>query len=225
MPITQEQIRQFQKSQLPSFLNSSGFYPVREEIYTGTEAVVMQLKAKGKSDIALKWYASLEGRSYRDLVNYAAEIQDDEDGLYSVGLTQRQIPATNIHIEIGETPSLYSTKEWFEGRSLSEVSIEEMSWNRELRKSVINLLKGTDRFYLKTGHFPDIKLGEALYFFSSGSTGEPLFKESSNIIISNNTAVLHDTKAMRYPSGSIESFGLAIKQKMIMQTVDMLELL
>lgn len=225
MVITQEQIERFQQIDLPEFLKNSNFTPVRDRIYQGVEALVMQFKNPTGPDLALKWYASLEGKSYRQLVQYAAEIQEDEEQMYAVGLTTAQIPPTNIYIKPGETPQIYSSKDWIKGRLLSEISLEEIVQNRLLRDSLISLFRLTDEFYQRTGHFPDIKLGEALYFFNLDAKKNPFFKESSNIIIRNNMAILHDTKAMRYPRESIESIGLGIKQKLVVQTAEMLALL
>lgn len=199
MAISQEQIQQFRRRQFPNsvVLSSLSEDPI---IRKGNEALVI----KTTSGSALKWYAKLSGKSQQAQLEYAAGINQDEALLRKLGLSSKQLP--DSHFLIGaydQNPELFAIQPWIEGTLLKDLSLKEILINKPLRQSLADLFLLAREFNKITGRFPDLKGSEKLFGVSDPTKIIWPFR-STNIIVSDNTAVLTDARALNPKPGTVK---------------------
>jgi hypothetical protein len=206
MPITQEQIYRFSRQPFPRgiILEGATFPGIKK----GNEALVKRVE-----DTAFKWYAKLSGQPIDNLHAYADGINQDEDLLRSLGLGSNQLPDSHFFIGSHEegNPELFAIQPWVNGRLLKEVSLWEILNNRPLSESLANLFLIANEFNKMTGRFPDLKGSEKIWGVSDPTKIIWPFR-STNIIVSENTAVLTDARALNPKPGSIKYGASKIHQ-------------
>lgn len=196
MPITEEQENQFKSQPFPLCIDiNSG--PEEKISFKGREALVRQF-----GEHALKWYATLDGKSISTLIAYGKGVNSDEADLLRSGLAPNQVP--DSHFLIGNfsgNPQLFAIQRWVKGRTLKNIPLKEVIGNQKMKESLADLFIKCSWVYQETGRFPDLIGGDRIRIGRTSVQDPrkiiwPL--RSPNIMIEGNTAVLVDAKKLTF---------------------------
>lgn len=163
MPISQEQIDRYKKSPTPPFLSKLLPDPMDEGVYRGGSAVVKKMLTPDGKKIAVKTYLRLEGSDIPTLHRYGQTSNEDEKLLIGQGIDSTQIVKAQYVISgIKDAPMLYAVQEWDEGRTLASTPLTEILRNKQLRRSLSEVLLKCASLKKDQGKYADLIGGKRL---------------------------------------------------------------
>jgi hypothetical protein len=207
MSINREQFEQFLYSRVPEAITVSKADAHSQQIFSGREALISKVTTRGNM-FAFKWYASLSGKSIRELSEYGKGVNEDEQLFKQAGLDLEQVPNHSFFIaEFGDQPELFAMQPWVEGRILKDVPFSEIVQNRALRLSLAELFEECVLVYENSKRIPDIVGGDRVNFFGKELPDPrkvvwPFY--STNIMVSSDKAVLLDAKTHQTQPGTLK---------------------
>lgn len=179
------------------------------KVHFGGEAVVMETLSESGHLVAFKWYDKHKNKSKEELLNYAENVNRDEEQYKEVGLGTNVVYDTHFVIAEGKNfkPQLYAMQPWIKGRLLKNVSIFEIIKNRNLRSNLSELYLRSAAIYWEHRELPDLSGGEK--WVIGGKTIPDLRKViwpfwTSNIMVVGDKAILHDARTHSTKPGSLK---------------------